>query len=184
MWKGQFKLSSNYLAFFHLVCNLLELLFSHILLVSKLYELSFWFQRCHLRPFSIAIYGKFDLYYLCLFRLFFWSANSRILVFKLCLLFQTVLDLWLLLILEIFSSWDFKEGHFQFLVTFLTVFLWSVNCTNQVCILSHILNKTIFEHGKCFIWVFSGSLFIPFKANVSFLTFSGVAKMEYYRKMD
>ena len=39
-----------------------------------------------------------------------------------------------------FSCWDIKKGQFQFLVTFLAVFFWSVNCTNQVCISSHILN--------------------------------------------
>ena len=65
---------------------------------------------------------------------FFWSANCTILVCKLCLLFQTILDLWSVLILEIFSgwdikkgqfqfsSWDIKQGQFQFLVTFLAVF--------------------------------------------------------------
>ena len=54
--------------------------FSPFLLVSKLYELNLWFKRCP-GAFSI-IYQKYDLYYLCLFRLFyglqivqFWSVN-------------------------------------------------------------------------------------------------------------
>ena len=62
------------------------------------------------------------------------------LVCKLCLLFQTISDLLPMLILEVFSSWDIKKRQFQFLVTFLAVFFWSVNCANQVCISSHILN--------------------------------------------
>ena len=32
--------------FFHLVCKFFKLLFSPFLLVSKLYELNLWFQRC------------------------------------------------------------------------------------------------------------------------------------------
>ena len=32
------------------------------------------------------------------------------------------LDLWPVLILEVFSSWDIKKGQFQFLLTFLAVF--------------------------------------------------------------
>ena len=90
--------------------------------------------------FQYSIYQKFNLYYLFLFRLFFWSANFTILVSKLCLLFQTILGLWPVLILEVFSCWDIKKGQFQFLVTFLVVFFWSVNCANQVSIASHILN--------------------------------------------
>ena len=95
-------------------------------------------------------------------RLFFWSPNSRILVWKLCLLFQTILYLWLVLILEVFSSWDIKEGQFQFLVTFLAVFFWSVDCTNQFYISSHILKMAMFEHRKCFIWVFLVFSFLVF----------------------
>ena len=83
----------------------------------------------YMRAFSVAISQKFDLHYLSVFRIFFWSANCTVLVCKLCLLFQTILDLWPVLILEIFSSWDIKKGQFQFLVTFLAVFFWSVNCT-------------------------------------------------------
>ena len=91
---------------------------------------------------------------------FFWSVNCTILVCKLYLLFQTILNLWPVLILEIFSGWDIKKGQFQFLVTFLAVFFWSVNCTNLVCISSY------FEHGQCFIWgflVFSFLVFSVFK---------------------
>ena len=91
---------------------------------------------------------------------FFWSVNCTILVCKLYLLFQTILNLCPVLILEIFSGWDIKKGQFQFLVTFLAVFFWSVNCTNLVYISSY------FEHGQCFIWgflVFSFLVFSVFK---------------------
>ena len=49
--------------------------------------------------------------------------------------------------IEDFNSWDIKKCQFQFLVTFLPVFFWYVNCTNQVCISSHILNvgSVLFE---------------------------------------
>ena len=80
----------------------------------------------------------------CAYSDFFWSANCTVLVSKLCLLFQTILDLWPVLILEIFSCWDIKKCQFQFLVTFLVVFFWSVSCTDQVCISSHILKMQIF----------------------------------------
>ena len=71
---------------------------------------------------------------------FFSSANCTVLVFKLCILFQTILDLWPVLILEIFRCWDIKNVQFQFLVTFSVVFFWSANCTNQVCISPHLLS--------------------------------------------
>ena len=38
------------------------------------------------------------------------------------------------------SCWDSKKGQFQFLVTFLVVLFWSVNCANQFYISSLILN--------------------------------------------
>ena len=41
--------------------------------------------------------------------------------------------------LGILGGWDFKKGQFQFLVTLLAVFFCSANCTNLVCISSHIL---------------------------------------------
>ena len=49
-----------------------------------------------------------------------------------------------------FSCWDIKKGRLQFLVTFLAVFFWSVNCANQVYVLLHILNmeNVLFE----FFW--------------------------------
>ena len=59
-------------------------------------------------------------------------------------LFQSILNLWPVLLLEIFSSWDIKKGQFQFLVTFAAVFFWSVNCTNLICVSSHILNMIRF----------------------------------------
>ena len=88
LWKVQFQLSSTIFSFFFIwSVNYSSHFFSPFLLVSKLYELSLWFHRCpdmslYLRAFSIAIYQKFDLYYLYLFRLFsglqivqFWSGN-------------------------------------------------------------------------------------------------------------
>ena len=114
-------------AFFHLVCKLLKSLFCLFLLVSKFHELISEMSRSlimnlYLRAFSIAIYQKFSLYLFVPIETFFWSANCTILVCKLCLLFQTILDLWPVLILEIFSCWDIKKGQFEFLVSFLVVF--------------------------------------------------------------
>ena len=76
------------------------------------------------------------------------------------------LDLWPVLILEVFSSWDIKKGQFQFLLTFLVVFFWSVNCTNQVCIPSHTLNMgNILSEGFWYL-VF---LFLAFLSILSLL---------------
>ena len=92
------------------------------------------------RCLSIAIYRKIDLYYLCLFRFFsglwlvwFWSANYTSI---------PDLNLWPVLILEIFSCWDIEKGQLKFLVTFLAVFFQSVNCTILVCKL-YLLFQTI-----------------------------------------
>ena len=88
------------------------------------------------------------------------AYSDFFLVWKLCRLLQTILDLWPVLILEIFSSWDIKNGQFQFLVTFLSVTFWSVDCTSGLYII------TSFEHGQCFIsgfLVFSLSVFSVFK---------------------
>ena len=85
------------------------------------------------------LFIKSLIWTICAYSNFFCSANCTLLVCKLCLLFQIILDLWLVLILEIFSCWDIKKCQFQFLVTFLVVCSWSVNCTSQVCISSHIL---------------------------------------------
>ena len=78
-------------------------------------------------------------------------------------------------ILEIFSVWVIKNGQFQFLVTFLAVFFWYVNCTNLVCISSY------FEHRQCFIWgflIFSFLVFTNFSwsGNISVL----VCKLYFY----
>ena len=92
---------------------------------------------------------------------FFWSPDCTILLRKLFFLFQTILDLWPVLILEMFSSWDPKKGQFQFLVTFLVVF--SLVCKLYKSGL-HII--TLFKHGQCFIWgflVFSFLVFSVFK---------------------
>ena len=76
--------------FFYLVCKLFKSLFkSHFVgqkivwvepLISEMFRSLN--MNLYLRAFSIAIYQKFDLYYLCLFRLFsglqivqFWSVN-------------------------------------------------------------------------------------------------------------
>ena len=92
------------------------------------------------RCLSIAIYRKIDLYYLCLFRFFsglwlvwFWSANYTSI---------PDLNLWPVLILEIFSCWDIEKDQLKFLVTFLAVFFQSVNCTILVCKL-YLLFQTI-----------------------------------------
>ena len=107
----------------------------------------------YLRPFSIAIYEKFDLYYLYAF---FWPVNFTILVWNWCLLFQTILDSWPVSILEVFSGWDFKKGQFQFLVTFLA-FFWF--CKLYKSVLYIIIN---FEHGQCFFQRFLAFSFLVF----------------------
>ena len=89
------------------------------------------FKYCYLSKFRIVLFLPIQTFFLS--------------VSKLCLLFETILDLWSVLILEIFSSWDIKKGQFQFLVTLLAVFFWSVNCTSGLYII------TYFEHENCFI---------------------------------
>ena len=114
----------------------------------------------YLRPFSIAIHRKFDLHCLYLFRLFFWSVNCRNLTCKLCPLFKTILDLWPMLVLEIFRSCDNKKSQFQFLFTLLAGFF-------LVCKLykSGLYVVTYFEHGECFIWGFLVSSFLVFSVS-------------------
>ena len=110
----------------------------------------------YLTAFSIAI--RFVLF--VPIQRFFWPANCKILVFKLCLLFQTILDLWPVLMLEIFGYWDIKKGQCQLLVTFLVVFFWAVMYKSGLYIIIY------FEHGKCFIWgflVFTILVFSVFK---------------------
>ena len=106
----------------------------------------------YLRSFSILLMET-SISTTCAYSVFFWSVNFKILVFKLCLLFQIISDLWSVLISEIFSSWDIKKCQFQFLVTFLPVFFWSANSASQVCMSSH---------GKCFIWEFVVFNFLGF----------------------
>ena len=89
-------------------------LFSLFLLASKLYELSLWIIEhilevsrnvsinLYLRPFSIAIHGKFYLCFLYYFRLF-WSVNCTNLVCKLGITFWKCPDTQILFILEIFE---------------------------------------------------------------------------------
>ena len=122
---------------FHLVSKLLKSLFSHFLLLSNCMSWVFDFRDVQKLEHQLI----FETFYYCYIwkvwfflivplQTFFWSVNCTILVCKLCLLFHTVLDLWPVLILEVFSS----EWSVQFLVTFLAVFFWSSNCKNQVCI--------------------------------------------------
>ena len=107
----------------------------------------------YLRPFSLLLM-EISICTICAYSGFFWSVNFTILVCKLCPLFQIIPDLWSVLILEIFGSWDIKKGQFQFLITFLAVFFWSVNCTNQVCMSSHILDmgKVLFGSLQCLVF--------------------------------
>ena len=79
--------------------------------------------------FLVLLFIKNSICTICTYSDFF-------LVCKLCLLFRTILDLWPVLILEIFSSLDIKKGQFQFLVPFEAVFFWSVNCTSCLYIRS------------------------------------------------
>ena len=130
------KFSSNFpvlfLAFFIWSVNFSSHFFSPILLVSKLYELISEMSRnlnmnLYLRTFSIATYQKFDLYYLCLFRLFsgLQIVQSSSVNYDSC--FR--------------PSWIYGQ------CWYLVVFFWSVNCANQVCISSRILNigNVLFE---------------------------------------
>ena len=116
----------------------------------------------YLRVFQYCYLSKVRFLLFVPIQTFFWSANCTIVVCKLCLLFQTILDLWSVLILEIFSCWDIKKGQFEFLFPFLVVFFWSVNCANQVCISSHILNmgNILFEGFQYLIFQFLAFLSI------------------------
>ena len=99
------------------------------------------------RPFSIAIHGKLDWHCLHLLFRLFWPINYASLVCKLCLLFQTILDLWSLLTLEVFSSEIIKRISFNFSLLCKHWLSWFVTCTNQVCISWHIWNiaNVLFE---------------------------------------
>ena len=113
--KLNFNFSVLFLSFFIWSVNCSRHFFSPILLVSILYQLISEMSRSlnlnlYLRTFSIAIYQKFDMYYLCLFRLFsglqiiqFWSVNYTS-YFR--------------------PSWIYRQ------CWYLVVFFWSVNCAN------------------------------------------------------
>ena len=100
----------------------------------------------YLRPFNIAIYGKFHLYYLCLLRLFL-----------VCKLYSCGLQIMSLIFMPSYFFgqcwyWRFLEVEILRSVSlsyFFSCFFSSVNFTNQVSISSHILNK-----GNGFIWGF------------------------------
>ena len=116
------------------------------------------------------LFIKSSICIICAYSDFFWSANCTVLVSKLCLLFQTILDLWPVLILGIFSSLIIKKAQFQFLVSFLVVFFWSVNCANQICIAA-----SYFKHGQCFIWGFLVFRFLAFSVlSILNLLFSAI----------
>ena len=104
-----------------------------------------------LRPFSIAIYGKLDLYYLCLFRLF---SGLQIMSLNLDHL-------------RFIASFDIGDylGYWEGSVSVLSYFF---SCFFLVCKLykSGLYIITYFEHGKYFIWgilVFSFLVFSVFK---------------------
>ena len=124
--------------FFIWSVNCLSHFFRHVLLVSKLYELNLWFQRC---PEAYALIYIWDLLVLLFMESwictifaysdFFLVGKLYNIGLQIMPLFQTILNWCPVLILEIFICWDIKKGQFQFLVTFLAVFFWSVNCTNH-----------------------------------------------------
>ena len=108
----------------------------------------------------LEIFSSYDIkngqfqFLVAFLAVFFWCASYIILVKKLYLLFQTILNLWPVLILEIFIRWDIKKGQFQFVVAFLAVFFWSSNYVILVCISPHILNMELF-----YLSVFSNYFF-------------------------
>ena len=99
-----------------------------------------------------------------------------------------------MLISKIFSCWDIKKGQFQFLFTFLVVFSWSVNCTNQVCISSHILNMggkfylrllvfsfLVFSIFKCLKFSFSSNFRVLEKLKIWFVNYiCQLCKLYFY----
>ena len=121
-----------------------------------------------LRPLVLLLMES-SICTICAYSGFSWSVYFTILVCKLCPLFQIISDLWPVLILEIFSSWDIKKGQFQFSVTFLVVLFWSVNWTNDVCMSSHILDmdNVLFEGFQYLVFqvlAFLSILILPFVA--------------------
>ena len=102
----------------------------------------------YLRAFSIAIYQKFDLYYLCLFRLFsgrqviqFWSVNYAS-YFRPSLIYGQCWY-WRFLVVRILRVTVSVLSYF-----FSWFFLVCKLCKSGLYII------TSFEHGKCFIWGF------------------------------
>ena len=108
LWKVQYQLSSNFLAFFHQIFKLLQSNYSPFFLVIKLYELSFWFQRC---LESYALIWIWDLVVLpfmessssdlCVISDISWSVNCSNLVRNLCITFGKCQDTQSLFILEV-----------------------------------------------------------------------------------
>ena len=99
-----------------------------------------------LRPFSTAINGKLDLYYFCLFRLFLvcklYNSGLQIMTFTLDhLRFVVSVDI------GDFQQLGYQEGSVSVFSYIFSCFFWSVNCTNQVCMSSHILDmgNVLFE---------------------------------------
>ena len=111
---------------------------------------------------------------------FFWSVNFTVLVCKLCPLFQIISDLWSVLILDIFSCWDIKKGQFQFLVTFLAVFFWSVNCTNQVCMSSHIFDMDNVLFGSLQYLVFQVLAFLSILSLLFVAVFTDLEMIQFW----
>ena len=81
---------------------------------------------------------------------FFWSVNCTVLVCKLCLLFQAILDLWPVLILEVYSSGILRKINLNSYLLFQLFF--------PVCKL-YKLGLYITTYGQCFIW---GNLVLNF----------------------
>ena len=107
-----FQYFFNFIFIWSAICesHILVSFFWSVNCMSCVFESQNIYQRC----FSITICRTINFYYLCLFRLFLWSVNCTVMVSKLCLISQTTLNLWEVLILEIFSSWDIKKGQFHF----------------------------------------------------------------------
>ena len=134
----------TFLAFFiwsvYLVC--ISHFFSHFLSLSKLFKWSLSFWRCpetealiYIRDLLVLLYMESSIGTVCTYYLdFFWSVNYTSLAWKLCLLFQTILDLWSLLRLEVFSSEIIKRVSFNFWLLCKHWLFWFVTCTNHVCI--------------------------------------------------
>ena len=89
-------------------------------------------------------------------QIFFWCVNYTVLVCRLCLLFQIILDLWPVLILKAHSSEISRRVSFNCYLLF--------SCFVLVCKLYKLglYITTYFEHGQCFIWGFLVFSFLVF----------------------